>query len=141
MVTGGLVGGWLYRTATRAGIDVLRANQRRGLQEEIDRNHGDHSGGSADGPLNLLLRGERIAQVRSVLARLKVEKTQILLLRHSGLSYREIAETLQINVTSVGTKLARAEAEFAALYQQQQRHSRSKPQLGTAEEGRCSTTV
>jgi RNA polymerase sigma-70 factor (ECF subfamily) len=141
MVTGGLVGGWLYRTATRAGIDVLRANQRRGLQEEIDRNHGDHSGGSADGPLNLLLRGERIAQVRSVLARLKVEKTQILLLRHSGLSYREIAEALQINVTSVGTKLARAEAEFAALYQQQQRHSRSKPQLETAEEGRCSTTV
>jgi RNA polymerase sigma factor (sigma-70 family) len=141
VVTGGLVGGWLYRTATRAAIDVLRANQRRGLEEEIDGDHFDHSEEAADGPLTLLLRGERIAQVRSVLARLKVEKTQLLLLRHSGLSYREIAEVLQINVTSVGTKLARAEAEFSALYLQQQRRSRSTPQLETAKEGRCSTTV
>ena len=141
VVTGGLVGGWLYRTATRAAIDVLRANQRRGLEEEIDRDHCDHSEEAADGPLNLVLRGERIAQVRSVLARLKVEKTQMLLLRHAGLSYREIAETLEINVTSVGTKLARAEAEFSVLFQQQQRRSRSTPQFQTAKEGRCSTTV
>ena len=38
VAAGGLVGGWLYRTATHASIDVLRANRRRGLEEELDGN-------------------------------------------------------------------------------------------------------
>ena len=132
----GLVGGWLYRTATRASIDVLRANKGRGLEEELDSDHCGYSEDQDDGPLTQLLRRERIAEVREVLARLKVEKAQILLLRHGGLSYQEIAETMQIGANSVGTMLARAEAEFSALYQRQQQRSRNAPRLETAKEGR-----
>ena len=32
----GLVGGWLYRTATRASIDALRATRRQGIEELED---------------------------------------------------------------------------------------------------------
>jgi RNA polymerase sigma factor (sigma-70 family) len=134
VAVGGLVGGWLYRTATRASIDALRARRRRGVEEPEDVG-GLQSEDLAEGPLGSLLRQERIAQVRDVLAKLKVEKAQLLLLRHSGLTYQEIAQAMQIAAQSVGTKLARAEAEFSELYERQQRRNRKAQQLQTAKEG------
>jgi DNA-binding CsgD family transcriptional regulator len=47
-----------------------------------------------------------------VLALLKPREAQLLLLRASGLAYRELAEATGIHPNSVGTLLARAEAEF-----------------------------
>ncbi len=134
VAAGGLVGGWLYRTATRASIDALRANRRRGA-EELEDDGGIQGEDQAEGPLTLLLRQERIGEVRDVLAKLKVEKAQLLLLRHSGLTYQEIAQAMQMDVHSVGTKLARAEAEFSALYERHQRRHRKTQQLQTAKEG------
>ncbi|MGH9615465.1 MAG: sigma-70 family RNA polymerase sigma factor [Acidobacteriaceae bacterium] len=131
----GQVGGWLFRTATRAAIDTLRANRRRGVEEELEGNVFVLTDGHAEGPLAGLLRQERIAEIRGVLAKLKVDKAQILLLRHSGLSYREIAEAMQMSFNSVGTRLARAEAEFSALYERQQRQSLKREQLQAAKEG------
>jgi RNA polymerase sigma factor (sigma-70 family) len=128
----GLVGAWLYRTATRASIDVLRANRRRGA--EIEDEGAMQSEDPAEGPLTLLLRQERIAAVREVLAKLKVKKAQLLLLRHNGLTYQEIAQAMRMDVHSVGTRLARAEAEFSALYQRHQRRHRKTQQLQTAKE-------
>ncbi|HEX3435496.1 MAG TPA: sigma-70 family RNA polymerase sigma factor [Pseudacidobacterium sp.] len=135
VAAGGLVGGWLYRTATRASIDALRANRRRGVEEQLDGSGHVEAEGFTESPLTLMLRRESIVEVREVLAKLKVEKAQLLLLRHSGLSYREIAEALQLGVNSVGQKLARAEAEFSALYERQQRRNRKAPQLQAAKEG------
>jgi RNA polymerase sigma-70 factor (ECF subfamily) len=43
---------------------------------------------------------------------MKPREAQLLLLRSSGLAYREVAQTLGIQPGSVGTLLARAEAEF-----------------------------
>ncbi|HEV2709951.1 MAG TPA: sigma-70 family RNA polymerase sigma factor [Edaphobacter sp.] len=134
VATGGLVGSWLYRTATRASIDALRAIRRRGVEEELEDNSSVHGEDLAESPLGLLLRNERIAEVREVLAKLKIEKAQLLLLRHSGLSYLEIAEAMQLSFNSVGTKLARAETEFATLYERHQRRSRKTQQLRTAKE-------
>jgi RNA polymerase sigma-70 factor (ECF subfamily) len=130
----GLVGAWLYRTATRASIDALRANRRRGI--EIEEEGAGENEDPSEGPLTLLLRQERVAEVRDVLAKLKVDKAQLLLLHHSGLTYQEIARAMQLNIHSVGTKLARAEAEFSALYQRHQRRQRKTQQLETAKEGR-----
>ena len=131
----GLVGGWLYRTATRASIDALRADRRRGVEEQLEDNGSVETEDPTESPLALLVRRERVVEVRAVLAKLKVEKAQLLLLRHSGLSYREIAEALQLGVNSVGQKLARAEAEFSALYKRQQSQNRKAPQLRAAKEG------
>ena len=62
--------------------------------------------------LEQLLSAERAARVRAVLASLKPRDAQLLLLRSGGLAYRELAVTLGIEPGSVGTLLARAEAEF-----------------------------
>jgi RNA polymerase sigma-70 factor, ECF subfamily len=129
----GLVGGWLYRTATRAAIDVLRAYRRRGAELEDDG--AIQSEDPSEGPLTLVLRQESIGEVHKVLAQLKAEKAQLLLLRHSGLTYQEIAQAMQLHVQSVGTRLARAEAEFSALYERHQHRHRKAQQLQTAKEG------
>ena len=135
VAAGGLVGGWLYRTATRASIDVLRIKQRRGIEEQLEGNEFVPVDGNGDSPLADLLRQEHIAEIRSVLAKLKLDKAQLLLLRHSGLSYREIADAMQLSFNSIGTRLARAEAEFSALYERQQRQSLKRQQLQAAKEG------
>jgi RNA polymerase sigma-70 factor (ECF subfamily) len=54
--------------------------------------------------------------VRAVLADLKPAQAQILILRHSGFSYKELAEILDVARGSVGTMLARAEADFQERY-------------------------
>jgi RNA polymerase sigma-70 factor (ECF subfamily) len=51
-----------------------------------------------------------------VLRQMKERDAQLLILRHSGLSYREIAAALDVAPGSVGTLLARAEAEFEQRY-------------------------
>ena len=64
VAAGGLVGGWLYRTATRASIDVLRASQRRGIEEQLEENDSVAVGDDAESPLADLLRREHIAEIR-----------------------------------------------------------------------------
>ena len=132
VLAGGAVGAWLYRVATRASIDRLRKSKRRGVEEELDTEAVDGTEDGREDPLNRLMRNERITEVRSTLARLKPEKAQLLLLRHGGLSYLEIAAAMQIKTGSVGTMLARAEAEFAAHYERQQRMSKRATRLQTA---------
>jgi RNA polymerase sigma-70 factor (ECF subfamily) len=106
---------WIYRVATNAGLDALRSNTRRRRREETAgaesvRTH------RADDALDAVLREERCARVREVLGGLKSRDAQLLLLRAEGLAYRELAEALDLNPASVGTLLARAEAEFERRY-------------------------
>ena len=101
---------WIYRVATNAGFDALRANSRRRKREEAAGSAGIHA--AAPSALDSLLAEERRARVREVLGSLKPRDAQLLLLRASGLAYRELAATLGIEPGSVGTMLARAEAEF-----------------------------
>ena len=121
VLAGGPVGAWLYRAATRAAIDRLRQAKRRGIEEEWEADSGSEAGQGLEDPLNRMMRNERIAEVRSTLARMKAEKAQLLLLRHSGLRYDEIAAAMWIKASSVGTMLARAEAEFSEQYERRQR--------------------
>ncbi len=111
----GNVGGWLYRTAMNLGIDALRASVRRQQYE--------HAAGQAivqvsapSTPLDEVLRAEKCRRVRAVLALLKPAQAQILILRSSGFSYNELGECLGVQRGSVGTMLARAEAEFRKRY-------------------------
>src|ERR1700745_3948032 len=131
-ITEGTAGAWLYRVATRSAVDRLRRQKRRGFEEQLDADRTDIADDLESDPLFQLVREERIAEVRFALALLKVEKAQVLLLRHSGLSYHEIAAAMRIKPASVGTMLARAEAEFSKLYQRQQRLSKHAPRLQAA---------
>jgi RNA polymerase sigma factor (sigma-70 family) len=111
----GNVPGWLYRTATNLGIDELRARGKRKQYEEAAGRFAPPNTESSD-PLSEILREEKCRSVRAALAALKPAQAQILILRHSGFSYNELADCLQVSRGSVGTMLMRAEAEFQKRY-------------------------
>ena len=102
---------WIYRVATNAGLDALRTNARRRRREAAAGWEGIHAA-AAPSALDGMLAEERRQRVRAVLGALKPREAQLLLLRSSGLAYRELAGALGIEPASVGTMLARAEAEF-----------------------------
>jgi RNA polymerase sigma-70 factor, ECF subfamily len=108
---GGNAGGWLYRTAVRMGLNELRSGRRRERYEAM-----------ADDPPDLLTPEEEHAaaeereQVRQILAALNERQAEMLILRSSGLSYEELAETLGLNPVSVGTLLSRAQQAFRKEY-------------------------
>jgi RNA polymerase sigma-70 factor (ECF subfamily) len=57
------------------------------------------------------------ARVRRALDGIPERERQMLLLRAEGFSYREIAEALNLQESSVGTMLARAKRAFKELYE------------------------
>jgi RNA polymerase sigma factor (sigma-70 family) len=110
----GNVGGWLYRTATNLAIDALRASGRRRQYEGTAGRLMEER--ATAGPLDDLLREEKCRRVRSVLASIKPSRAQLLILRSSGLSYKELAEALDVKMSGIGTMLNRAEEEFRNRY-------------------------
>lgn len=112
---GSSLGGWLYRVATNLGYNALRSKKRRKRYEE-EAGLWSIENSSPASPAVESERAEERLQVRRALAQMKPRSAQLLILRHSGLSYAEIATALGIPKNSVGTLLARAEAEFEKLY-------------------------
>jgi RNA polymerase sigma-70 factor (ECF subfamily) len=106
--------GWLYAVASNLAFNALRGRGRRQRREEIVFRQAD-SGGEPD-PAEALIQDDERAAVRRTLAVLPERQARLLMLRHSGLSYREIAEVLGMAPGSVGTTLARAEAAFEAAW-------------------------
>jgi RNA polymerase sigma-70 factor (ECF subfamily) len=112
--------GWLYRVATRLGLNALRSRKRRRLYEEeagtLDAHHRTWLDPAAAAEL-----AEQRRSVREVLAGMHPRSAQLLVLRHSGLAYAEIAAALGVAPTSIGTLLARAEADFEKRYREKER--------------------
>ncbi len=107
--------GWLYRVATNLGFNALRAVKRRSHYEEragyLSVEHA-----SLSNPVAILEQDDEREQVRAVLRQMKPRSAHLLLLRHSGLSYGEVATALDLSPASIGTLLARAEREFEQRY-------------------------
>src|SRR5260370_27930132 len=97
------------------GIDGLRARRRHDRLEREARAAAASNSRNDDG-LQLLLRAEKQQRVRAVLAKLKPQWAQLLLLRAAGHSYRELAAELDLFAGSVGTMLMRAGASFEKCY-------------------------
>lgn len=110
------LGGWLYRVVTNLGLNALRSQHRRESyeQEALFAEQVEHD---TQNPADQVERNQTRQNVRTVLAQLKSRSAQLLVLRYSGFSYRDIAATLEIAPGSVGTFLARAEQEFEERYQ------------------------
>ncbi len=109
--------GWLYRVAVNLGFNALRANKRRTRYEEEagSLSFESHQESIPEDEFEL---AERRREVQSVLVRMKPRSAKILVLRYSGLSYKEIAAVLKIKQSSVGNLLARAETEFEKFFRQ-----------------------
>jgi RNA polymerase sigma factor (sigma-70 family) len=108
--------GWLYRVATRVGYNALRSSRRRAHYEQqvqLSIVSGENE--------NAAIERE---EVRNVLRQISERGAQLLMLHHSGFSYKEIAEALQISPNSVGTFLSRAEKEFEQKWEARANASR-----------------
>jgi len=105
----GRLAAWLYRVVTNLAYNSVRAQSRRRRREDRIM---PATFASTD-PANVAQ--ERMA-VRQALLELPERQVQLLLLRYAGLSYRELAEALDLAPGSVGSLLARAEAAFEKAY-------------------------
>ena len=110
------VGGWLYRVATNLGLNALRARKRRARHEEQAAQH-ELEKGTVDA-IDRVVAEEEQLRVREVLSTMDTRQAQLLLLRHSGMSYAQVAGALGVSAHSIGTLLARAEREFEKRYRE-----------------------
>jgi RNA polymerase sigma factor (sigma-70 family) len=105
--------GWLYRVGARLALNYLRGEKRRQKRE----NQTVDSPGAEVIPLDeAMWRDERVKAVRQVLAKLPLRARLALLLRHTGFTYQEIAQVLDLSPASVGTILVRAQKLFIKEY-------------------------
>jgi RNA polymerase sigma factor (sigma-70 family) len=100
--------GWLSVAAAHTALNHLRSGRRRAFREEAVGDGGAVSPDIADA---VVTRDER-RRVRAALARLPRRHALVLVLRHSGLSYAEVAAALGLSPGSVGTTVRRAESAF-----------------------------
>ena len=108
-------GGWLYRVATRLGLNSIREWKRR-EQYELTAVQYALEETTQLSPAEILAQKEEWRQVRLVLAGMKERQSQLLILRYSGFSYKEIANALNVAPSSIGPLLVRAEGEFEKKY-------------------------
>jgi len=108
---------WVYRIAVNASIDLKRRSQHRkltsldaGLDGEGSARF-DLSDDSIEMPIHSASRHELEVEVQRAIDTLSPKLRAITVLRYTeSLSYDEIAETLQISLGTVKSRLARAHA-------------------------------
>ena len=109
------VRGWLHRVATNLGLQSIRSFKRR---EHYEINAGKNAleQASDNQPAELFNEEEDRRTTRMVLAQMNQRQAELLVMRHSGMSYKDIAAALHLSPTSIGPLLLRAEREFEQCY-------------------------
>lgn len=103
--------GWLYKVATNLALHSIRSFKRK---EHYEINAGKEalSGSQENQPSRIFAEKEDQHYVRMALGQMNTRQAEILILRYSGMAYKEIADTLELSPTSIGPLLLRAEREF-----------------------------
>jgi RNA polymerase sigma-70 factor (ECF subfamily) len=99
--------GWLSVAAAHTALNHLRSGRRRASREQAVLPTADDA--QPDVAEAVVSREER-ERVRTALARLPRKQAVALVLRHSGLSYADVAAALDLSPSSVGTTVRRAES-------------------------------
>lgn len=106
--------GWIFRVAHNLCINELKGRKRVALSAsealpELDVSIAD----SRPGPEEVLLQREKIARIHAAVSSLSEQQKQCLLLRAEGFRYREIAEILEVTISTVAESLRRAIKKLA----------------------------
>jgi RNA polymerase sigma-70 factor (ECF subfamily) len=118
-VPAGEARGWLSVAAAHTALNLLRSGRRRTSREETTAVAGD---ALVSDVADTVVTLEERRRVRATLDRLPRKQAVALVLRHSGLSYVEVAAALDLSLGSVGTTVRRAES---ALRKELNRHATS----------------
>ena len=105
---------WLIRVAINVARNTVRGNIRANTRDEtyvketgktvmpsVEMDYEEYTG---------------VSEIHRALNRVKEPLRSCLILKQQGLSYREIATSLELNESSIGTFVARARQEFARFY-------------------------
>ncbi len=98
-------GGWVCAAAAHLALNVLRSERRRGHREQLAM-----AGTESVDPAAAVERADDGRVLRSALGLLPRRAATVLILRHSGFSYAEVAAALGVKQGQVGTMLRRAES-------------------------------
>ena len=107
--------GWLFRVATNLGLRSIRSYERR-LRYELKAGKDALENPGQDQPAEILDGKEDNRMIRLALGRMQPRQAQLLSLRYSGFSYKEIAQAMGLAPASIGPLLLRSEREFAKIY-------------------------
>lgn len=111
----GLLRAWLLRVTANVARNLLRGLSRAQSRDETFVTHTRQAAEAAP-PDEALLRQAEIAGAQRTLAKIKEPMRSCLLLKHEGLSYKEIAAALDLNESNVGSLIARGRREFIRLH-------------------------
>lgn len=103
---------WLFTIARNQSLNYLRrTNKLEPLQDDVQVATGENAGA-------LLERNEAVQLVNDVLARLKPDYREIIVLReYQNLNYEEIAAITRTTISAVKSKLFKARRKMAVLLQ------------------------
>lgn len=105
---------WLIRVALNLAKNVVRGNIRANTRDENYVKETVENGGiSVESEYE---QKAELSDVNRALSKVKEPLRSCLVLKQQGLTYREIAQSLELNETSIGTYVARARAEFMRFY-------------------------
>ena len=111
--TGELLRPWLLRVTLNESRNAIRSRNRSLTRDTVYEKTRQETAAAFEPESSRQLEAARRA-----LDKIKEPMRSCLMLRHQGLSYREIAHTLSVKETYVGSLVARARKEFARTYGQ-----------------------
>jgi len=105
---------WLLRVTLNVARNTIRGNNRSMVRDTAYSK--DTIGDGWVAPEEDYERRVEIEEARRALDKISEPMRSCLLLKQQGLSYREIAETLSIKETNVGSLVARGRKQFARVF-------------------------
>jgi RNA polymerase sigma-70 factor (ECF subfamily) len=112
-----LLRAWLLRVTINVARNTLRGQSRSIVREESYAKQETAKAEISDVAVDEEYeRRIEIEDARRALDKIKEPMRSCLMLKQQGLSYKEIATTLQINENNVGSLIARGRKEFVRVY-------------------------
>jgi RNA polymerase sigma factor (sigma-70 family) len=111
-----LLRAWLLRVTANVAQNMLRGRSRAAARDEAFMILASQMSENPQ-PDEALLREAEISNARQALNQIREPVRSCLLLKHEGLSHREISKALGVKEASVGSMIARGRREFIKLYE------------------------
>ena len=111
-----LLRAWLLRVTLNVARNTLRGQSRSMVRDNEYQKSTAEGGVMTEAPEVDYERKIAIEEARRALDKIKEPMRSCLLLKQQGLSYREIATSLSLKETNVGSLVARGRKEFARVY-------------------------